>query len=450
MSGNYTTNVKSANNANNANDEVIVENAIREYAKGLLEDDVIGEYECQIAEWEMFLNKVLDAERLALKNHEDTLKKVLNEQQEQDQLGAMFAMMALSLASGPALSWIVGAIETRVFPKYFSMRQNTSQKVLLEHKNNTTPTFFTRYRSENEYNQVAAKVFGEFTANVVQKGYIDPINYYISKLPERNAGNNNRSYQELTAIALIPDNDNSDNLYKSLKTGIENALKEEIMTTRSRIRELALNVRRDTQFGKTMLNILYKLNPQAEKWGLREKQKAAELFIENWIDGCRAEWAKKWLYFGNNPPTTSIYEMSRRLEREIWKMWILDQEFKFHKTEPTDNQDGATLIGFKWVEGRNKIKLHKLIVERLIDLGVVIPQTSKQFEALNERNFGKSNKEIPSVFVDDTVDSAEELAEIQSWAENHTTELLNGKFDNTPRGIGSIVNVHKACIGKRR
>lgn len=150
MSGNYATNVKSANNANNANDEVIVENAIREYAKGLFEDDVIGEYECQILEWEIFLNNVIDAERLALKNHEDTLKKVLNEQQQQDQLGAMFAMMALSLAAGPALSWITGAIETRIFPKYFSMSQRTSQQILLEHKNKTKLTPFTVYRNHDE------------------------------------------------------------------------------------------------------------------------------------------------------------------------------------------------------------------------------------------------------------------------------------------------------------
>lgn len=451
MSGNYATNVKSANNANNANDEVIVENAIREYAKGLFEDDVIGEYECQILEWEIFLNNVIDAERLALKNHEDTLKKVLNEQQRQDQLGAMFAMMALSLAAGPALSWITGAIETRIFPKYFSMSQRTSQQILLEHKNKTKLTPFTVYRNHDEYNKVAAKMFAEFTANVIQKGYIDPINYYISKLPDRNAASNNsKSYQELTSVVAIDNNANSDLLYSSLKSRIENALKDEIMVTRSQIRELALNVRRDAQFGRKMLDILYRLNPQIEKWGLREKQKAAELFIESWIDGCRSEWARKWLYYGNNPPKTSIFEMSRKLEREIWKMWILDQEFKFHKTEPVDNQDGVRGIGLRWVEGRNKIKFHKIIVERLIDLGVVIPQTVMQVVALHERNSGNPNKEVPDVSVKGAVDDPQELAEIQNWAENHATEMLNGKFDSTPRAIGSIVNVHKECRQKRR
>ncbi len=170
----------------------------------------------------------------------------------------------------------------------------------------------------------------------------------------------------------------------------------------------------------------------------------ANKFVEKIVDEQREKWAKEWLYYGNNPPNASTYEMSRKIEREIWAMWILDQDFNLYSKQMGGFQgevDGT------WeqpiVEGRDRMPFHKLIVEKLIELGVVIPQTSRQFDALNHRNWGNPNKERPNVLIEGQLDDDNELSEIQNWAKNHQPETLAGAFGTQVRMLPSIIDVHK-------
>ena len=114
-------------------------------------------------------------------------------------------------------------------------------------------------------------------------------------------------------------------LYTSLKTRLENALLTE--TTIKTISNLALDVRRSPEFGKNLLKKLYQQKPQLKKMKDPEIQQAANALIETIVDEGRAKWAQDWFYYGHDPATTSTQEMSQKLEREIWGLWILDMGF---------------------------------------------------------------------------------------------------------------------------
>lgn len=449
MSGNYGTNVRSApgaNNSGNSNNEVaelLVENAIRHHAHKMLEGHVQGEYESQILEWKKYINRVVDAERDALKSHQDVLNKVINEQQKADQRSAMFAMIALQLLAGPALSWITGAIEMRVMPKLLSTNRMSSTLVDLQTSLSQKPKQFIMWKSETEYSQIASKVFGELSSNAVSKLAFDPIIAAITKVPERN--NNNLSYQELMNVSLIPDNAESRDLHDSLKTRLENALMDEERKTKNQILDLAIKIQRNPLIGKVVLEHLYKKRPEVAKMNIRDKQTAAERFVESIVDGHREKWAQEWLYYGNNPPTTSTTEMARKIEREIWAFWILDQEFKVKESTTGTMigeyyEKGPTRI---WAEGRNKIELHPLIVDHLIQLDVVFPQSVYEVIKRHERQTANPNGETPSVSIEGEVDSEKEIQDLKNWAKNRKPGYLSGAVDYTRRALPPIATVHE-------
>lgn len=422
--------------------QLIWENAVSDYAHDLLAIHVVREYEYQIGEWQKYINRVLDAEKIALENHQSVVTKVINKKQEEDQKGAMFANLALSLLGGMALSWISGVIQYKLYPKIASTPTLKETHIYLEKRGKVdTGNVFLMSRSEKEHNKVTAKIFGDAAASAVQGTGVGRLFVnVINKIPKRAEG---KSYQELIAIAQIKDNAKSDDLYHSLKTRLENALIDEKTRTIKTISELALGIKRDTNWGKEVLDYLYKTQPNLKHMNDVGHRMALNKHTEDLIDHWRAEWAKEALYYGRNPPATSTYEMSRRIEREIWAMWILDMNFGLVGYDNTSYAGEVISGGIDYrMEGRGGIPFDSLILDRLIELGVIIPQTKQQFEALNNRNWGNPNKEKPEIIIHKEVDTGSEIDAINDWAEKHPPEMLSGNVDSLPRTLPSIINVH--------
>jgi hypothetical protein len=423
--------------------QLIWENAVSDYAHDLLAIHVVREYEYQIGEWQKYINRVLDAEKIALENHQSVVTKVINKKQEQDQKSAMFANLALSLLGGAALSWISGVIQYKLYPKIASTPTLKETHIYLERRGKVdSGNVFLMSRSEKEHNKVTAKIFGDAAAGAVQatgvgRFFADVIN----KIPKRAEG---KSYQELIAVAQIKDNAKSDDLYHSLKTRLENALIDEKTRTVKTISDLALAIKRDTNWGKEVLGHLYKTQPNLKQTNDVGHRLALNKHTEDLIDYWRGEWAKEALYYGRNPPVTSTYEMSRRLEREIWAMWILDMNFSLVGYNNTSYAGEVISGGIDYfVIGRDGISFDSLILDRLIELGVIMPQTKQQFEALNNRNWGNPNKEKPEIIIRKEVDTGSEIDEINGWAAKHPPEMLSGNVDSLPRTLPSIINVHR-------
>lgn len=423
-----------------SNNQFALENAVQDYAHDLFATDVKAEFEYQIGEWKKYINRIIDAEKAASKSQEDLLTAVLNERQKADQANAMIAMFAFSLLGGAALSWVSGLVQYKLFPALNSSNFVMKERLVFLRnqysKRYAEPAFM--YSNEAVPNNIMAKIFGDASKNLLQP-LVNSIGDGVGKIPARGKG---RSSEELTALSLISKNANSDAVSQSLKTRLENALEDEKQLTTKTILALALEIKRSQVFGKNVLAYLYKTQPQAIKANDQSKMQLARQFIEKIVDAQRQKWAETWFYYGNEPPNPSVAEMSRRLEREIWGMWILDQEYKVKKVEIRDSQDDVLLRVLDVVEGRHEIPFHRLIVNRLIDLGVILPQTSRQFKELNERNSGSQNRERPNVLVSENLDTQKELTEIQDWAKTHPPEFISGHLDGSIRMLESIIHVH--------
>ncbi len=425
----------------NNNGNIFLGDRIVEYAHDLLATHTVREYEYVIGKWEDYINRVIDAEKMALDEHQKVLNAVLNQIQQQQQAGAMFAMLALTLVTGPALSWIGGAIQYKLYPLLASQNRWKTAMVYMQNRLGKGNSYRMSI-SESEHNRVAAKIFGDAASNVAQQVGVERfLGRMVANISPRA---NTKTHQELSALLQIPANAPSRDLHQSLRTRMEASLRDEKEKTVKTISDMALELRRSSTFIKGAYEFFVKLNAQVRGGNVGVQQMAADRFVERMVDEQREKWAKEWLYYGNLPPQTSIVEMSRKIEREIWAMWIIDQEFTLYSQQ---KGSFAGEVDGTWEElyvaGRDGLAFHSLIVARLTDLGVVIPQTSRQFADLNERNWGNPNKEKPTVLVKDSVDDSQELDEIQAWAKNRQPELLSGHFDSQPRNIGSIVNVHK-------
>lgn len=425
-----------------------LQDKVAEYAHDLLATHTVREYGYIIGKWHDYINRVVDAEKMALDEHQKVLNGILNERQQKQQTGAMFAMLALTLVTGPALSWIGGAIQYRLYPALASQTRWKSTMVYVQSRMmQSKPRPQILSISESEHNKVAAKIFGDAAVNLGQQVGVErmlvPLAANHGVAPRAPTG---KSYQELTALAQIQPNADSRDLHQSLRTKLEAALNDERERTIKTISDLALAVRRNPNFGKNAVEYLLKTYPQIRgDHSGPIMDGVADRFIEKLVDDQRNKWAKEWLYYGNLPPQTSILEMSRKIEREIWAMWLMDQGYRYVEYDAAI-VTGEAVSGYikrQYVEGRNKLRFNDLVVERLIELGVLLPQTSRQLAALNDRNANSSHKEHPTVLVRGSVDDAAELEEIQTWAKNKQPEFLSGHFDSMVRNIGSIVNVHK-------
>ena len=222
---------------------------------------------------------------------------------------------------------------------------------------------------------------------------------------------------------------------------LENALIDEERITVQAISDLALRIRRSQKFGGKVLDRMYALHPHLETADDKKQLYMARLKVENFVDDQRIQWANEWLYFGNLPPNTPMLEMARRIEREIWSIWITDQDFKMYSEQKGGFQgevDGTW--DEVYAEGRDKIRFTYDIVERLIELDVIAPQTAKQ----RQRSQTRADRQNPSVTFHMELDDERELSAIDHWAEHHPVEMISGKFDHIRRAIPHITEVHRA------
>lgn len=423
--------------------ELVLENAIVQHAYDLFGTEVIKEYRYQIIEWQKYINQVVDAEREALKNHQNTLKEVINAEKEAKQAGAMYAMLALSLLSGPALSWIGGTIQYKLYPALRSEPRLAHTYFYMEKRKNRAKSVRMEYTAE-EHNKVAAKIFGDASVNITQLVGVD----YLANKIQTKARENGNSFDQVASLSMIPQNAKSDTLYQSLKTNFENALADEQLKTEMTISDFALelkaNPRLGPNFGKAVLEKMYREQPNTKQESQALRQQRAYQAVIKIVDAFRNKWADDWFYYGNNPPRVSTYEMSRKIEREIWAMWLLDQAFKtVVYSEVSFQGEVESEIEYEQLEGRDQIPLATPILNRLIELGVVFPQTATQLKQLNDRNLGKPKKEKPDVFISKSIDTPQELIELENWAKNHPIELLSGVFDSEIRMLPSVIDIHK-------
>ena len=425
------------------NDDINLHRELRSYAHQYITIETKQEYEQQLRAWNRYFNLVLDAEERALKKHEEALQKIKEKQQAEAQIAAL----ALSLVSGLALSWLSGTVQYLITPRFASKYQTRVSQVVFKDRGPHSSGFFKNVQgdfrwiisSEATHSKTMAKMFGDASANIVQTTVTDPL--ISTATADSVTRDSKKSFSELT-LPYNPDID----VLASLRTKLQNTMSYETDYTVKTLMGLGQRVFDSENFGEFVMKKAterYNIPKDADE---KTKEREGKKYIQEMLDNKRKEWSDDWFYYGWDPPVSSIEDMSRTIEREIWGLWILDQEFKQQRYAiyGAINRNGPRSVS--WIydyKGRDGLEFGEPILDRLIDLDVVIARTQDQFESWTRRrvldNWTKPYDSL--VKINDSLDTKDEITAIEKWAKDHPPELLAGGISGTKRTLKPAIRL---------
>jgi len=397
---------------------------LKQYAHNLVANHVKYEYDRQIGKWQQYINEMVDAQQEALNRHRRALEKVreLIQKEQNDAFG--LAMLALSVLGGPALSWVAGKIQYTLFPKFASTVRIRTEKVMLEGPATANLKLLTT--TTLDYDKVWAKVYGDLGKQVTGLGIEKGLKVATaSSAVARNA---------VQSVAMSDET--------SFKTRLENAMLESARLTSDAIMSLAMSINQNSTYGVECLEKLRKENPHARMLQEpdRELENLAKTMIRNNIDERRQIWAGMWFYYGADPG--SIAGVSVSIEKEIWALWILEEQLRIDR--PLHAARGKT-FGIPGVP--------EPILQRLADFDVVEPRTAQQAIEQGQRRIDELKRRGPvgpaetpePTTVGSEVDETHEIAALQTWAKNHPALLGAGHLNYRKRHLPSIENIYGAA-----
>ncbi|MBL8219541.1 MAG: hypothetical protein JNL62_09935 [Bryobacterales bacterium] len=387
---------------------------LRTYAVWAIEQ-VAKEYGYQMSKWERSINLVADAQAEAHARH----KRVLDEMAAND----AFMLMALSFVAGPMLSWVSGAIQYTLYPRY--AKQLSARKGV-------------SVANKEDYSKVAAKIFGDTGAATVQLG-TDKVFRMSMPTP---------SSQIESAIAAEPN-------VGSFKTILQNELSVRSDSLLKSINRVGQDIQEDLLFGQQVLEKMYRTVPGSEYFPYYSQEAAAKGFIRNDVNSKRAEWAAKWQYYGKDPNLGAYELMVRTMEKEVWALWILNQKYKAYESPGILGGVQTQILG-------EDDGIRSEVVRKLVDLDIVLaqleyyggdpvwpflpkPKPIEKSEKQVEQQL-KRRKEDPSLSVpvlrEGPIDTKEELRMLNDWAAHHKPVLLGGTTDHVTRKLPALNEIH--------
>ena len=371
-----------------------LEERMTRYARGHV-TLMTREYESQRNKWIAFYNVAADAQNSACK----AVETVITNAQMKHQYYAQLAMMSLSLISGVALAGLATVVESKLFP----MMQNTELR-LLRNKYRIPRVQLVRFENDT-YTKIAARYWGDGIKKMVEDQVDRAIPLVVAPA---------NSYSMPTALgAAVTSGD-----FVSFKTQLDNALIEESGVMTDTFGQLDAKINQSPEFGAAVLR-----ESQQRFGDPRMDDNARELagrkYLDEFFDKIRRYGYANWFYYGNDPETHNSW-LSKKIEKILWQIWLLDQNFKIVWVR---GDVGGTSY---WTEGKDGIKLDQDILDYLVnDLGVT---------ALYDVYW-----DVYSQFNSRDIEDANTLAKAIAWAKNHVD--IGSILGATPRSFVSITDL---------
>lgn len=386
---------------------------LRTYAVWAVEQ-VAKEYGYQMSKWERSVNLVADAQAEAHDRH----KKVMDEMAANDAL--MF--MALSFVSGPMLSWVSGAIQYNLYPRY-AKQLSARRGVTIANK--------------EDYSKVAAKIFGDTAAATVQLG---TTKVFQMSMPTP------ASSIEVSLAAEVK--------VGSFKTILQNELSARSDSILKSINKLGQNIQNDLMYGQNLLQEMYRTVPGSEYFPYISQEAAARSLIRHAVNKHREDWAAKWEYYGKDPNLGAYELMVRKMEKEVWALWILAQKYWAHETKDIFGNTKTTIYG-------EDDGIRREVVRKLVELDIVKAQLEyytkpqgwpfpdpppteasvKQVQQQAERKKQDPSLHIP-VPREGEIDTKQELHLLKDWCMYYKPEPIGGTKDASPRRLPALDAIH--------
>jgi hypothetical protein len=254
-------------------------------------------------------------------------------------------------------------------------------------------------RASRHWNEMAADFFG----SVAEKGLEGGLDRAFEKVYPKEPDKITEPVGLKTAIMNAEP--------EQLRVELRNTVRVEsarVIDTLETVRSTIDNPR--TDFGGAILEALARRYP-GKMDPSRQLVMALDL-LDDGFDKLRLAYARKWYYYGNNPGSRPFAQLVLRMEKAIWALWILDQEYQVvAEPDPLVTQNYH-------ISGKDGIGPGPELMRRLV-YGVGASSLSA-FED------GISHEDLPVL-----------MKWAKAWADPTWYTDVNN-LDSTPRSIGSI------------
>ena len=382
------------------------------------------EYAWQVAKWEPFFDIVGDAQGKACDNFKSTIKEAIQDVTR----GAELVLMALSMAGGAAIGWLGTMVKAKLTTTF-------AKSPIYQDAFVPGAGYEIVKVSGGTLDETAAKA--AFFGDKLEKGLGSGFDKLVAKMtPKIELKNLPRPASQTLKTTMAQSIQKAD--YASFKTAIKAVFTEEIQLTTAQFGLWHATTNNNQTFGQELLAAVkakFK-NPkmpaeQLEMHGINE--------IDDYIDKLRQQFAKDWFYYANDPDSNGIRYLHEKIEKELWAMWIIDQEFKVTRTHPMHPPAAR---------GKDKIPLnHRIIKHLLVNMGAT-GQDMIDLEYKLQRGFWDGGP-IGEALAPNLVDTEDDLKVVTAWAKRHPGRYTGGQIGFKPRIIGTIRKPETIFVGAK-
>jgi hypothetical protein len=247
-----------------------------------------------------FLTNFVDAHGVAAKNQETTLKDY-EEETKRTMERMLFMIEVLSI---PAVAWLGAALELRVGAQIFAEYEDGFAAET------------GKYVYKKVANEFKAKIFGDAAKDLSDT---------LFKLTTQKIASEDPPAVEERKIALSPDfGVFGRNLYGEVDKQ-QTAVSNNISKIAQRVNTISPAV------GDAVITRLKTTNPGFDRLPYPQQLSLGKKVINDLMQANRVNWAASWLFYGNDPPKPDWNKIVSELERQIWSVWVIQQDLHAEK-----------------------------------------------------------------------------------------------------------------------
>ena len=353
----------------------------------------------------------------AFKAQQNVFEDVRKEKEEAYKAAFEFAMLALTVTSGAALSWLAASIQYK-YTAYFNATVTYKLTQLAPYKWGIDKSTMKVV----DFDKVANKMASDMSKDI-GKMFLDQTKKAINIPPPSTPNAQDATNQ------LDPDN---------FRLAVRKELNRQKTTLTATIGVLADKVL-DAQynFGEEQVKRLLKIDPAILKRPYSDQLRAGQKMLDGDLDALRDKWSGQWYYYGNNPFPYSRWELARIFERELWALWILQQDYRVVHGKMKYRGE---VYNYDTIAGGMPM-VHQ-IYDRLVELHVV-----QQDGHMPKFDSNPEDDEDQAVEYPYALSAAGPYLDgLLRWAKSHGTDPSKGQMKGNDRILPTISQVHETVL----